>query len=124
MPFAPRAFCKKSWNKLTGPLRRYFAKLRRHPVAGAFLLFFIFLPTLAVLAFAVILPVLRNPYEEPIALSSEEEPKTSLETVAPAESTASSDLSKSIINLETAAAFWQARLQLAKSDSIGLVVNL
>ncbi|MGH7496024.1 MAG: hypothetical protein ACREOO_27030 [bacterium] len=124
MPFAPGAFCKNSWNKLTSPFRRYFAKLRRHPVAGTFLLFFIFLPMLAILAFAVILPVLRNPYEEFVEMSSEEEPKTSLESLAPAESTASSDLRKSIINLETTAAFWQARLQLAKSDSIGLVVNL
>jgi len=124
MPFALGTFLKNLWDKFTGPVTRYFAKFRRHPVAGVFLLLFILLPALLLLVFAVILPVLKNPYEKFTAAAAEEEIKASSEAGAPVDTTASSDLRKRLINLETATAFWQARMQLAKGDSIGLVVNL
>ncbi len=124
MPCSPATFLKHLGNKLAQPFVRYFAKLRRHPVAGTFLLLFILLPSLILLAVAVILPVVKNPYDEITTVDAEEEPKAPAEFVAPADSAKHADLRQALIHLETTAAFWQARLQLAQGDSIGLVVNL
>lgn len=113
MPFSLPSFFKN-----------FRTRLRRQPFAGAVLIFFIILPSLVVLALAVILPVIKNPYETSPALPEDEEARTTAETAVAADTSANSDAQKAIINLETTAAFWQARLQLAKSDSIGLVLNL
>jgi hypothetical protein len=104
--------------------RNFRTRLRRQPFAGAVLIFFVILPSLVILALAVILPVIKNPYEAAPALPEDEEARTTAETAVALDTSVNSDAQKAIINLETTAAFWQARLQLAKSDSIGLVLNL
>ena len=124
MPFPLATALKNFWRKLTRPGARYLNRLRQHPVAGGFLLFFILLPFFLVLTVAVILPVLRNPYEASAPVAAEEEAKPVAETAVTVDTAAHADLRKTLVNLEASAAFWQARLLLAKGDSIGLVVNL
>lgn len=123
MPFSPAIFFKNFWNTLKRPFVRYFSRFRRHPVAGIFLLLLVLLPGLAVLTFTVILPVVKNPYEETAAVPGEE-PAPPPGTAAVPDTAGGEALRENLVDLEIAAAFWQARLQLARGDSIGLVVNL
>ncbi|MGH7451568.1 MAG: hypothetical protein ACRENG_09510 [bacterium] len=79
---------------------------------------------LLVFVLTVLLPVVANPFEE----AAEEEPKENIAPLADSTlaeiSTERRELAGKMATLEVDQAFWQARLQLAKVDSISVSVDL
>jgi len=105
-------------------LAQTFLFLRQNRQAQLVFFFSLIVFPLIVFVVAVVLPVAKNPFEE----SNEENIKDNTEAFpdsTPAEIvTSRRELAQRMASLEVDQAFFQARLQLVKRDSINLAVDL
>jgi hypothetical protein len=115
----------KSWGEAAAnSFAKKFHFLRHNRSVQVVFWVSLILPFLLVFVLTVLLPVVVNPFEE----AAEEESKESTEPLADSMlaeiSTERRELAKKMATLEIDQAFWQARMQLAKGDSISLSVDL
>jgi len=92
-------------------------------VQAAFLFAFILFP-LFIFIVTVALPVARNPFETAAASEIRENPESLPDSTAAEILTGRRELAKKMAALEIDQAFLLTRLELAKKDSIGLVIDL
>jgi len=72
----------------------------------------------------VFLPVINNPFEAANANELKDNIESAPDTTSAAVITSRRELGKKMASMEVDHAFWQSRLQLAKSDSISLALDL
>ncbi len=115
----------KSWGEAAAnSVAKKFRFLRQNRKAQIVFFIFLLVPLLSALALTVLLPVAANPFDEASEEASKEEAETPEDTTAAETLSERRELSKKMASLEIDQAFWQARLQLAKGDSISLAVDL
>ncbi|MGH7597917.1 MAG: hypothetical protein ACREOI_16330 [bacterium] len=115
----------KSWGEAAAnSFAKKFRFLQRSRKVQVVFFASLLIPLLIVWVSTVLLPVVANPFEE----TASDEPK---ESIVPATdsmfaeiSTKRRELAQKMATLEIDQAFWEARLQLAKGDSISLSVDL
>lgn len=115
----------KSWGEAAiNSFAKKFRFLRQNRRVQVVFFASLLVPLLLVFVLTVLLPVVANPFEEP----AEEEPKEGAEPLADSAlaeiSTARRELAERMATLEIDQAFWEARIQLGKGDSISLSVDL
>ena len=81
------------------------------------------LPVLAVYIAAVLLPGLTNPFEDEAPRRANGAPKETAASVTADETSESKEWSQKLASLERDEAFWTAQLQLAKKDSVNLLLD-
>jgi hypothetical protein len=114
-----------SWgNAAANSLAKKFQFLRQSRQAKVVFFVSLLLPLLSVFALAVLLPVAANPFDETAEEEITEEATPPEDTTAAEILSERRELARKMASLEIDQAFWQARLQLAKGDSISLAVDL
>ncbi|MDZ7263471.1 MAG: hypothetical protein ONB16_02720 [candidate division KSB1 bacterium] len=117
-------YLKNIMNWFLSKLKKPFLFLNRHRLAPAFFIIFSALPLLAIFATVVMLPLwndLNNNLRASATSDMTSGAKISSENPILAESI---QLAQKKYQLKTEEAFLQAQLQMSKSDSIGLCINL
>jgi hypothetical protein len=115
----------RSWGEAAAnSLVKKFRFLRQNRKVRVVFFVSLLVPLLLVFVLTVLLPVVANPFEEPAGEESKESAEPLADSVLAEISTERRELAQKMATLEIDQAFWEARLQLAKGDSISLSVDL
>jgi hypothetical protein len=115
----------KSWGEAAAnSIAKKFHFLRQSRKAKIIFFVSLLLPLLVVFVLTVLLPVAANPFKESAGEVSKEAAEPLADSTLAEISSERRELAQKMATLEIDQAFWQARLQLAKGDSICLAVDL
>jgi hypothetical protein len=118
------------WRRTLAPFKSFYHGLRQKPAAAVIFLLLLFLPTILVFVFFVIMPVANNPYEAETKAEAEEVEDTAnngaeaITVLDSAQSVALESMSKRLLDLDIRRAYLLSRWELAKGDSISLSLDL
>lgn len=115
----------KSWGEAAAnSFAKKFLFLRQNRRAQVVFFVSLIVPLLLVFVLTVLLPVVANPFDEPADEGAKENAEPLADSMLAEISTERRELAKKMATLEIDQAFWEARLLLAKGDSISLSVDL